>query len=146
MIRFRQFLFQASVGFAACTAATLLHFVYHLPTSDYRARIYTLLYAFPIEIGGIYFGALLLVAAAAILAAGWRGWIVLGSAALAALAALAILYSGVLSATVWLHEDEVTRGGRLGRAVIALVLAWLPIHTARVNLRVSGWAKARDHR
>jgi hypothetical protein len=127
----KQFLAGALLSLGTGTALLGLHFVFQLPTSDYRARLYFLLWGAPLTVGSFYLGALLVVGLAASALTGWRSRTAYGGAAVGALIAWFALYFRVFSSFVWLHEEDVTGAGRLVRVVLATALLAFTLAVAR---------------
>ena len=110
------------VGLATSFALLLTHFTFQFPTSDYRARLYFLLAAWPFAISAFYFGVALVAGSMAALVAALRDrWAFLGVAIAASLAVLAV-WLHVFSYLVWMHDDEVTTLGIIERVAAAVLI------------------------
>jgi hypothetical protein len=119
------------VGLAASFSLLLVHFTFQFPTSDYRARLYFLLAAWPFGISAFYFGATFIAGSlAAVLASLRDRWAFMGVAIAAALAVLAI-WLHVFSYLVWMHDDDVTTSGVIERVAVAVLIGTGAIIFAR---------------
>ena len=98
-------------------------FALHWPASDDRARLYFLLWAAPLAIGGPYLAASIIAPVVGLVVTGWRTrWAAIGSIAGAVMVWVA-LYLGIFSWTVWVHPEDVPPHGPLTRILSATTLA-----------------------
>jgi len=127
------------VGLAVAAAAMLTHFTLQLPTSDYRARLYLLLGAWP-ALTAFYLGGAVLVAAAGVALAGGRDrWAFLGAAAGGSVVVLA-LWLRMFSYAGWLHDEDVTVFGTGLRIAVALLIGIGAVLLARSSRLTGAWS------
>ena len=122
---------------AVCGAAALfLFYVFALPTSDVRTHIYILIGASGWGFAIPAFALFLIIGSCASWLAGWHNrWGAIG-AFVGSIVPLALIYSGVMGRTVWMHEEDMTTPGILVRTVAAIslvVFAWWALRASPVH-------------
>lgn len=129
----------AFVGALATDVALMLtHFVFQWPTTEHRARLYSMLATSPMRFGVVY-GLLLYFAGGVVTRfAGWRGVHASLGVAAAALATLSLLESGAFSRVVWLHASDVTTDGTATRVAVSFFLATVGFLASRAAARRPG--------
>jgi len=108
-----------------------LWYVYMMPTSDVRTRIYLLVAMEPVTPLFILGVALLVFGLLAVWISGWwNKWSILGAVTGAAIG-VTLFWFRALGLYVWLYDEQVTVAGQLGRALLALAVPTIVILMAR---------------
>jgi hypothetical protein len=129
----------AFVGALATDVALMvIHFVFQWPTTEHRARLYSMLATSPIRFGVVYGLVLYFAGGVVTRFAGWRGVHASLGVAAAALATLSLLESGIFSRVVWLHAADVTADGASTRVAVSILLATIGFLVSRAAARRIG--------
>lgn len=101
------------------SAVVLAEFTLLFPTSDYRARLYGMLWSWVWPVGVIFFGMVVIPPALIAVVTGWRKvWTGVG-VLVGGLVVMAAVYLHLFSYTVWLHDEDIPSWG----AAIRLMLS-----------------------